>query len=166
MNIFQSPIYRDYYCYALHLYLSSIYQKSFSPLFIGIIIVTGGSETTHPAFIIFQSPIYRDYYCYPVFPLQQARLKHFQSPIYRDYYCYLSVVFRCSHSLQLSVPYLSGLLLLLSAYLASRIFMYLSVPYLSGLLLLRLNRGNTRHADRTFSPLFIGIIIVTHYPAD
>ncbi len=61
---FQSPIYRDYYCYLKHLVGEFLAHCAFSPLFIGIIIVTrhgGGQPEGQQGF---QSPIYRDYYCY------------------------------------------------------------------------------------------------------
>ncbi len=88
--------------------------KPFSPLFIGIIIVT-------------------------LMPLMAVYVPSF-----------------------LSVPYLSGLLLLLrlNPWIWGY-FITLSVPYLSGLLLLPVLAPTHKQYVVSFSPLFIGIIIVT-----
>ncbi len=109
--VFQSPIYRDYYCYSY--------------------MVVQAHKTS-----VFQSPIYRDYYCYHLVRNGLFDTADFQSPIYRDYYCYCFYPTVLYARRRLSVPYLSGLLLLPRRTVPTTGPGQLSVPYLSGLLLL------------------------------
>ncbi len=123
----------------LHFSSSSINNglESFSPLFIGIIIVTGLKFQDNSHHGRFQSPIYRDYYCYMANSLTVLSGIFFQSPIYRDYYCYCVPEDKEFELLTFS-PLFIGIIIVTHIFSSQRQNTQpLSVPYLSGLLLLR-----------------------------
>ncbi len=136
---FQSPIYRDYYCYAKNRkpkkqmqplsvpYLSGLLLlhggtgtkklliAAFSPLFIGIIIVTPLVGIILGGYFVPFSPLFIGIIIVTAgIDSRNVVSVFFQSPIYRDYYCYSDPPFSFALFAKLSVPYLSGLLLLLT----------------------------------------------------
>ncbi len=134
---FQSPIYRDYYCYAI------------------------GTAATGTA-ATFQSPIYRDYYCYPFF----HKLGLFNvtfSPLFIGIIIVTPIIaisqklFIC-----LSVPYLSGLLLLRPFLNGVQLIPITFSPLFIGIIIVTQIQMVGMLFLIAFSPLFIGIIIVTY----